>query len=159
MPRSGVAAGVDEFSAFFERERVAAVRLAWLLTHDPAVSEDLVQEAFTAVFVRFGSVDRPAAYLRVAILNGARERARRNERERRRVRLVSSAGAESVEGPTGGITDAVAHLPFAQRAVVVLRYWADLPDDEIAATLGVRPGTVRSLLSRASARLRQEIER
>ena len=57
------------------------------------------------------------------------------------------------------LLDAVATLPLSQRAAIVLRYWADLPDDEIAVAIGVRPATVRSLVHRGLASLRKEIDR
>jgi RNA polymerase sigma factor (sigma-70 family) len=53
----------------------------------------------------------------------------------------------------------VARLPYKERVAIVCRYWADLPEQEIAEILGVRPATVRSLVSRALGRLRLEVER
>jgi RNA polymerase sigma factor (sigma-70 family) len=55
------------------------------------------------------------------------------------------------------LLDAVAHLPYKPRAVLVLRYWADLRDEEIARLVGVRPASVRSITSRALAELRKEL--
>ena len=155
--RSTDADRVDDFTAFYNVERDGAVRLAWLLTHDAAAAEDVVQDAFTRVYSRFVTLDRPAAYLRTTVVHCVYERSRASGREQRRLDLVRSGAATSVDGPTGGLADAVAKLPLPQRTAVVLRYWADLSDTEIGAAMSLRPGSVRSLLSRATARLRKDI--
>jgi RNA polymerase sigma factor (sigma-70 family) len=62
----------------------------------------------------------------------------------------------SIDKPSE-LLDAVAHLPYKQRTVLVLRYWADLREEEIAEIVGVRPATVRSITSRALDRLRMEL--
>lgn len=149
----------DGFEAFYRDHRAAAVRLAWLLTHDAAASEDVVQDAFTAVYRRFDSIDAPAAYLRRAVVNRVHELARTDGRRRRRDELSVAGTASATDGPSGGLADAVATLPLDERTVIVLRYWADLDHREIAAAMGIRPGTARSLLSRATSRLREVIER
>ncbi len=70
------------------------------------------------------------------------------------------AGSASSELPAGGeLFDALAVLPFRQRAALVLRFYEDRTTEEIAAALGCRPGTAKSLVSRGLARLREEIER
>ena len=131
--------------------------LAWLLTRDTAVCEDVVHDAYAAVLARFDSIEKPAAYLRKVIVNGVYERTRRNRREKRRLELVAATSPTTVEGPTGGLADAVMTLAVRPRTLVVLRYWADLTDAEIAELVGIRPGSVRSILSRALAQLRKDI--
>jgi DNA-directed RNA polymerase specialized sigma24 family protein len=145
------------FISFYDAERVSAVKLAWLLTHDAAAAEDIAQDAFASVYPRFDNLERPGAYLRTAVVHGVYQRSRRTRDENRRLTLVQGGSASTVDGPTGGLIDAVARLPMSQRTAVVLRYWADLSDADIAAVLDVRRGTVRSLLSRAMAHLRREI--
>ena len=147
------------FDDFYRAERAPAVRLAWLLTHDQSVCEDVVQDAFSAVFHRFDSLENPAAYLRIAVVNRVREIHRRDGREERRIRLVS-AGAETStsDASTGEFADAIAKLPYSQRAALVMRFWADMLEADIATSLGVRPPTVRSLVRRALSTLRQEVE-
>jgi RNA polymerase sigma factor (sigma-70 family) len=145
------------FSAFYNEHCVAATRLAWLLTHDASSCEDISHEAFALVLPRFTSLDDPAAYLRRVIINRVAERNRRSGRERLRIDLVSAGQPLVEEGPTGGLIDAIAVLPTNQRAAVVLRYWGDLNHMQIADAMGIRPGTVRSLLSRATATLRKDI--
>jgi len=147
----------DDFIGFYRDAYPAAVRLAWLLTHDHAAAEDIVQEAFVRLRPRLGTVEHRTAYLRTAVVNGCRDRARsagRADAGYRRIRLASDVS--SMDKPSE-LLDVVAGLPYKQRAVLVLRYWADLPEDEIAGIVGVRPATVRSITSRALARLRKEL--
>lgn len=155
---TGEGLALSSFAGFYESERERAVRLAWLLTHDPVVAEDVVQDVFTALFHRFDQLDNPAAYLRRSVINAVYERNRRSGREARRLALAAGAAPTDVDGPTGGLIDAVAALPLQQRTVVVLRYWSDLDHATIADAMDVPVGTVRSLLSRATAQLRKEIE-
>ncbi|MDO8389381.1 MAG: sigma-70 family RNA polymerase sigma factor [Actinomycetota bacterium] len=144
------------FATFYRAERPAAVRLAALLTQRVA-AEDVVQEAFAGLYPRFADLDNPAAYLRVAILNGCRQMHRRRAVELDRLPRLTTPGVFDPELPA--MADAVAALPYRQRAVLVLRYWLDLSEDEIAEALGCRPGTVKSLSSRALERLGEEVER
>lgn len=145
------------FSDFYAQQRHHAIQLAWLLTHDAGVAEDIVQDAFTAVFHRFATLDLPVAYLRRTIVNGVYERTRRSERELRRLQLTEATRSRAVDGPTGGLADVIARLPLQERTVVVLRYWADLDHESIARVMDLKPSSVRSLLTRATARLRTEI--
>src|SRR4051812_10723664 len=147
----------DDFTGFYRDAYPGAVRLAWLLTHDHAAAEDVVQEAFVRLRPRLATVDNRSAYLRAAIVNGCRDRARsagRADAGFRRIRLV--ADVSSTDKPSE-LLDVVAGLPYKQRAVLVLRYWGDLREEEIAEIVGVRSATVRSITSRALARLRKEL--
>jgi len=147
----------DQFSAFYRDAYPGAVRLAWLLTHDHAAAEDVVQDAFVRLRPRLDSIEHPTAYLRTAVVNGCRDRGRsvgRAEAGLRRVVILTEAS--STDQPAE-LLDAVAGLPYKQRAVLVLRYWADLPEAEIAEIVGVRPATVRSITARALATLRKEL--
>jgi RNA polymerase sigma-70 factor (sigma-E family) len=147
----------DDFTSFYREAYPGAVRLAWLLTHDHATAEDVVQDAFVRLRPRLRNVEHPTAYLRTAIVNGCRDRARsagRAEAGLRRLRVV--APVTTTDKPSE-LLDAVAHLPYKQRAVLVLRYWADLREEEIAEIVGVRPATVRSITSRALDRLRKDL--
>ena len=147
----------DEFTGFYRDAYPGAVRLAWLLTHDHAAAEDVVQDAFLRLRRRLEAIEHPTAYLRTAIVNGCRDRARsagRADAGWRRLRVVTEV--TSTDKPSE-LLDAVGHLPYKQRAVLVLRYWADLREEEIAEIVGVRPATVRSITSRALDRLRKEL--
>ena len=148
-----------EFEAFVVAEQRGALRLVWLLTHDRSGADDLVQDAFASVMVRFEDLERPAAYFRTTLVNLIREQHRRSGREAKRLRLDTASRSMTVPPPVDPLIDVVATLPIAQRTAVVMRYWCDLPDDEIAVALSVRPTTVRSLIHRALKRLAKEIDR
>ena len=149
----------DDFTDFYRDAYPGAVRLAWLLTHDHSAAEDVVQDAFVRLRPRLATVEHRTAYLRIAIVNGCRDRARsagRADAGWRQLRVVTDVS--STDKPSE-LLDAVAHLPYKQRAVLVLRYWADLREGEIAEIVGVRPATVRSITARALGQLRKELPR
>jgi RNA polymerase sigma factor (sigma-70 family) len=158
----------EGFEEFYRREYRRAVQLAWLLTHAGPNVEDLVQDAFVSVHTRYSELDNPEAYLRTAVVN--RCRSWHNGLSRRR-KVDARLGTEQdrarfgapCSGPGSGqndyLLDAVAVLPHRQRVVIVARYWGDWSELEIAEVLGCRPGTIKSLASRALARLRKEVER
>lgn len=152
--------GNRDFASFYRAAYPGMVRLAWLLTSDADRCEDVVQDAFTRLHDRFDTIDRPEAYLRVAVVNGCRADHRRAGRLERRLRLAEPRpGEDHADAPGDPIVDALARLAPRQRAALVLRYWADLPEAEIAEALGVRPATVRSLVARGLDALRQELPR
>lgn len=147
-----------DFDGLFESKRVPMVRLATLIVGSQAIAEEVVQDAFASVSERWARLDRPAAYLRTSVVNGCAGVLRRRSIEQR-----SRAGR--VEVPDSDLPErlidlrrALDRLTDRQRMVVVLRYFVDLGDDEIAKALGVRPATVRSLAHRAVAVLRREME-
>ena len=145
------------FEAFFASQWPGAVRLAALLTSDPAAAEELAQEAFAQMCAGWGRAANPEAYLRTALVNRCRNWRRRDRVRQAKLPLVATA--EAVDFRADELADAVASLPFRQRAVVVLRYYGGLSEAEIAAALGCRNGTVKSLASRALARLERVVER
>jgi RNA polymerase sigma factor (sigma-70 family) len=130
------------------------VRLAHLLTGSAAAGEDLAQEAFVGL-LRNAPVDAPEAYVRRSLVNLAINRGRRAGRERNYVRALRE---ETADPPgTDDLWPLVQRLPVRQRAVIVLRYYLDLSEADIALALGCRPGTVKSTASHALAQLRKEI--
>jgi DNA-directed RNA polymerase specialized sigma24 family protein len=146
-----------DFTAFYEREFTRAARFAWLLVRSSAVAEDLVQEAFIALSRQFDQIQDPAAFLHRVLINQARTW-QRNER-RNTLKLVRAGHSLGPLSPTDtDLFDLVGSLPYRQRLVVVARYWLGWSEVEIAEALGCRPGTVKSLASRAIVRLRKEIE-
>jgi RNA polymerase sigma factor (sigma-70 family) len=145
------------FDVVFDQESASLVRLATLLTGSFAVAEEVVQEAFVGLLRKWTAVDTPAVYLRTAVLNGCRSHGRRLAVARRHAPRLEPAVA--IDGEPDVMRDAVARLPHRQRAAVILRYWLDLSERDIADHLGCRPGTVKSLLSRALDSLREEVER
>ena len=146
------------FDGLFTAKRLPMVRLATLLVGSPAIAEEVVQDAFVAVNERWDSVDHPGAYLRTSVVNGCAQVLRRRTIEQRyRAARVEVADSEIPEQLIE-LRHALDRLSDRQRLVVVLRYFADLPDEEIAEALGVQPSTVRSLSHRAVAALRKELE-
>ena len=149
----------DDFSLFYRTAYPSAVRLAWLLTHDHAAAEDVVQDAFMRLRPRLATIENRNAYLRTVVVNGCRDRARSAGRADAGLRRIGVGAEVSWTDQPSELLDAVARLPYKQRVVLVLRYWADLPENEIAEIVGARPATIRSINARALARLSKELPR
>jgi RNA polymerase sigma factor (sigma-70 family) len=152
---------VDDFAAVFTAQFARMVRLAALLGADDP--EDIAQEAFARLETRFERLPGQStiAYLRTTVVNLTRSRLR-HLRVVRRVRhelpLVESAEFLAVvRDDHRRLVDALSRLSRRQREVVVLRYWMDFSEREIAQTLGVRPGTVKSTASSALAALHKAL--
>jgi len=134
------------------------VRLAWLLVGSRAVAEDVVHDAFIAVHQRWDTIDNPGGYLRRTVVNGALAWRRRRDHEERLLAVIGEPPATG-DPVIDSMWDAIGRLDPDRRAVVVLRYWADLPHAEIAEILGCPVATVRTRLHRALAELRKETDR
>ncbi len=145
------------FDDFFRAQWMGSVRLAAILTQQSATAEDLAQDAFARVYASWGRAVNPKAYLRATLVNVCRQWQRHEGVVRAKLPLVATFHA--VEFDAHELADAVAALPYRQRAVLVLRYYADLSEAEIAEALNCRAGTVKSLASRALARLEKDIQR
>jgi len=130
------------------------VRLGYLLTGSTAVAEDLVQDSFVKLQRNWAGVREPAAYLRRSVVNACNSHHRRAGRERER---FPGLVRDTVVAEDTVALDALASLPHRQRAALVLRYYEDRTDAEIADVLGCRPATVRSLVHRGLASLRKVI--
>jgi RNA polymerase sigma factor (sigma-70 family) len=143
----------EPFEAFYHREFAGLVRLAMVLVDSQEQAEEVVQDAFAALYLRYRVVTTPLAYVRASVLNGSRKVLRRRSLTRR---LVGHPPTDS-EMVYNHVIDAVRRLPARQRAAVVLRYELQLTDAEIAETLKMPVGTVKSTLHRAIARLREEV--
>ena len=143
----------DRFQRFYRDNFTQTARLARLLTNRPDVADDLAQDAFVRLY-RYAQnadrpIDNPAALLRTTTVNVCRSW--HTSQKRLQLRMARhGAGPES-------FTESLRRLPYDQRAVVVLRYWLGLTEAEIAESLGCRPGTVKSRLSRALRALRKEL--
>ncbi len=149
------------------------VRLAWLLLRDDQLAEEVVQDAFIAVHRRWDSLrseDKGAAYLRRAVVNGARSGLRhRGVEERYRAReqrqgsalgYRSEASAEdrAMDQETGNaMIRALGGLPQRQREVLTMRYYLDLSEAEIADALGISAGSVKAHAHRGLAALRDRM--
>ncbi len=146
------------FDEFFALNVARIVRLAHLLTGNDAAAEDLAQDAFARVHPRFAELDNPAGYLHIVTVNVCRQWHKRRFREERTIEKSGDVPV-SEESAYEPVLDAIDALPYRQRAVVVLRYWLGLSEHQIAEALDCRPGTVRSLHSRALAALRKDLPR
>lgn len=149
--------------ALYRAHAPDALRLAYLLTGERALAEDLVQDAFVKVLGRFHDIRNRDAfwwYLRRAVVNLARSQFRRRrverawlERQRPGPALVSFDDV----GERDRLRQALMTLRPEQRAAIVLRYYEDLSEADTAQALGVAVGTVKSLVSRGIERLRKEL--
>lgn len=149
----------------YRSEYRSLVRLAALLVDDVGTAEELVQDAFVATAMasrRDGLADPAAApaYLRSAVLNRARSHLRHRGVRRRHLRRVPDAasapgadGAAVAHDETRIVMAAINQLPTQQRAVVVLRYYEDLTEAEIATALNISVGSVKTHAHRGLAAL------
>jgi RNA polymerase sigma-70 factor (sigma-E family) len=138
-----------DFDAIYVGHVARLVRLAALLGSDDA--EDVAQEAFCRLYAARARVREPElmAYLNRIVVNEVRSRARRRRVAAGKRHLLPVA--EQSPGPTverTAVLAEVARLPHRQREALVLRYWLDLPYDEVAEAMGVTAGTAKSQVSR-----------
>lgn len=142
----------------------ALVRLALILVGDQGSAEDVVQEAFIGLHrAQLRDEDKALPYLRVAVVNRCRSvhRARRRAaalRPHHEPPVWSAEAAAIAQEEHREVLAAVARLPRRPREVLALRYYLDLPETEIAATLGVSRGTVSSTVSRALTALARDLK-
>ncbi|HEY7625786.1 MAG TPA: sigma-70 family RNA polymerase sigma factor [Ilumatobacteraceae bacterium] len=148
-----------EFESFYRRAWHDAARWATALTGDAATGEEIAQDAFIAVARRYADLDNPDGYLRVTVVNLARSAMRSSMRRAWREQRTVGDDVVVVSHDDGEIVAALGRLSYEQRAVLVLRYWADWDEEAIADALGCRPSTVRSHARRALVLLRQEVQR
>jgi RNA polymerase sigma-70 factor (sigma-E family) len=163
--RGEVAAG-GRLGELYRLHAADGVRLAYLLTGSRALAEDLVQEAFVRLYGRFRDLRDPGAfewYLRRTIVNLVRSHFRRLRVERA---YLESRGRERppvADPPDPGTREelwkALQGLPERQRTAIVLRYYEDLSEARTAEVMGCPVGTVKSLVSRGTDRLRQIVPR
>ena len=163
-PDDGTAAAeIPSFDALYHAHRLRLVQLAVLLVDDQGTAEDVVQDAFAALHARWPRLRDPAkalAYLTTSVVNASRSTLRR----RRTARAYVAPHDPPQDSPEADVLladeqrqvlAAVRRLPERQRQVLVLRYWSDLSEAEIAETLGVSRGAVKSTASRALDALEQ----
>jgi RNA polymerase sigma-70 factor (sigma-E family) len=143
-------------AALYQTTAVALIRLAYVILSDQQAAEDVVHEAFCRLYQHWDGLadaDRAPGYVRASVLNGCRSALRRREVRRRRVMYeLPAASAETAalgSAERDEVIRAVDQLPGRQREALVLRFYLELPDEEIARLMGVRPSTVRSTMHRA----------
>jgi RNA polymerase sigma-70 factor (sigma-E family) len=148
----------ETIGGLYRSHRLNLLRLAMFLVDDRAIAEELVQDAFTALYQRWGFLtDKSAApsYLRATVVNGARSAQRRQGIVRRYLRVTEPNASPPVDFALllaeehREVVAALRRLPSRQREVLVLRYWANLDEAEISKTLEISRGTVKSTASRA----------
>jgi RNA polymerase sigma-70 factor (sigma-E family) len=154
--------GDETVAQFARRCGFDLLRFAYLLCGDRSLAEDLLQDVLFSMWRRFPdgiTVENPVGYARQALAHRNVSRARRASSSE----VVADLPANSVvAGPSTDLGDrdllwrAMLRLPLRQRTVLVLRYYADARDEEIAAALRCRRGTVRSLAARGLAAMRAD---
>jgi RNA polymerase sigma-70 factor (sigma-E family) len=160
---NGVMIDFDEFVAAHVDE---LIRTAYLIVWDKAEAEDLVQECLLKVarrWPRIRRMEQPRAYARRILVNlaldGARHRARRrSELERDAPATPIAVDPLPAIATRTDLLDALGQLSARQRAVLVLRFFNDLTEAQVAEVLGCSPGTVKSSASRGLARLRESLQ-
>jgi len=153
----------EQFEEFMTSRWAGLVRLAFGLTGDRWLAEDLAQTALASAYAswwRVRKADDPDAYVRRILINASKRRWRRNQVTEQPGEAPAEIADQATADPAATVSErsalmaALSALPPRQRAAVVLRYWEDLSDDQAAAILGCSASTVRSQAARALAKLR-----
>lgn len=159
------AAWDEQFSEFVRDNTPALLRTAYLLTGDAPGAEELVQDTLVRLYPKWDKVraaDVPLAYVRRslsnAFVNSTRRASRREFAFADVPERIDDADPFGRVADRDQLTDVLAGLPDRQRAALVLRFFEDLDDRDTAEALGCRVGTVRSLVSRGLAALRDRLD-
>lgn len=155
------ATAVDEsFESVFRREYAPVARMAYLMLGSTGEAEEVTQDAFASLLVRWDRIDNPPGFVRTAVLNGCRDIGRRRNVRRRAMQRLRPIEEPSVPDATAHreVIEALAGLDLPLREVIVLRYYLDHTVDQIAALTNVASGTVKSRLHRAAGLLGQSLD-
>lgn len=150
----GAAATPRSFSELYLTEFPGLVRLATLLTGRTDTARDVVQDAFVRLHLKWGSVRDPGAYVRRSVVNGSRSHHRRAAREASRSGLLANGVDTTAALDVDHTLATLAALNHRERAIVVLKFYEQRSEAEIATLVGCRPGSVGPTLQRALAKLR-----
>jgi RNA polymerase sigma-70 factor (sigma-E family) len=153
-------------TALYTAHYASLVRLSAFLLRDPGQAEEVVQDAFVAMhgsWRRLRDPEKAEQYLRQAVVNRSRSGLRRRRVEAKHAPKPAPDAPSAEYGAFGrldrsAVIDALRRLPGRQREVLVLRYYGDLSEAQIAETLGISPGAVKSHASRGMAALRTTLE-
>lgn len=156
----------EAVTALYSVHYRSLVRLATLLVRDLAVAEEVVQEAFVAMhgaWRRLRDPEKALAYLRRSVVNGSRSVLRRRAVEEKHAPKATPDYPSAEHGAMGAlersaVINALRDLPTRQREALVLRYYADLSEAEIADSMGISRGAVKSHTSRGMTALRSALE-
>ncbi|MGN6607362.1 MAG: SigE family RNA polymerase sigma factor [Jatrophihabitans sp.] len=154
-----------QFEQYVHEARQPLYRFAVVLCGDTVLAQDLLADVLGRAYERWTLVSNardPHAYVRRMLVNEFMNWHRRRARSFPHAEVGDLVDRTQPAGPDHGDVHAeraalqheLTRLPARQRAAIVLRYWSDMDDDQIAAELGCRPGTVRSAISRGLATLR-----
>ena len=153
------------FDEFVRTHGDSLIRLSFLLCGDRGKAEDAVQDALTRIYLRWARLDDPLPYARRAVVNATRDHWRQRSRGQQRELLATAGEVRDAPVPLDeAVADrdrlirALQQLPHGQRAVIVLRFWHQLSEQETAHALGNSAGTVKSQTSRALGRLRAYLD-
>jgi RNA polymerase sigma-70 factor (sigma-E family) len=150
------------FEGFVTQSGDALLRMAMLLTADPDAAEDVYQETLHRLAMRWSRVDSPRAFCRRVMHNIVIDQARARKRRPQELFAGHDRGDPRAGDPVTAadlrpaLLAALGTLTLQQRTIVVLRYFDDLSENEVAELLRVSPGTVKSTASRAVAQLRTQ---
>ena len=156
-PQLPAGAGAEAaVTAIYQANALSLIRLAYIMLGDLPSAEDVVQEAFYGLYRRWDRLkDASGAlyYVRASVLNGCRSVLRRRAVRRRSLAYQPSAASAEAVVLSGEereeVIRALGRLPHRQREVLVLRFYSELSDEEIARVMGIRQSTVRSAAYRA----------
>ncbi len=158
LRRAGVSSAATDVqraqSDLYEARRVPMLRLGFLLTGSSRVAEELVHDGFEQLVRRWDEIGSPNAYLRLAVINGARSWGRRQ----RRVWTEPLEHHPAIDADAIAVRTALAALGHDEREALVLRYYAGLSDSQIAAALRRPVGTVKSQIHRGLARMQEALQ-
>jgi RNA polymerase sigma factor (sigma-70 family) len=144
-----------EFAAFYAKELDGQVRRAFLLVGSNEAANDVVHDAFVAVYRRWDGLESPGPYLNRVVLNGCRDLARQRGRHERTLRRVVAVSDDFAMSDT--LDDVLKSLPFNHRAAIVLRFYGQLSVAEIADALGTQPGSVGPWIDRGLKKMRRAL--
>jgi RNA polymerase sigma-70 factor (sigma-E family) len=153
------AAPAEAVTALYQAHALGLIRLAVVMLGDRPAAEDVVQEAFCGLYRRWHTLSdtgRALSYVRSSVINGCRTVLRRR---RRQAGIAGDPPGESAEARAligeehRQVLTAIRCLPARQREALVLRFYLDLDEEEIAASMRISRGTVKSTTSRALAAL------
>ena len=157
-------------TALYQAHGVGLIRLAVIMLGDRPAAEDVVQDAFCGLYRRWDRLDDPGnalRYVRSSVLNGCRSVLRNRSRLRARPGGPQPGGPDTAESAESAalvgeehraVLAALRRLPDRQREALVLRFYLELSEAEIAQSMGISQGTVKSTVSRALAALGHVLE-